>query len=393
MKKIFYIAALATLISYPGCTDDKGPEINHDALTGKLDFHLNDSPYSSTTYVLTSENGDEVMDALTCVQPDYGFTAAVNYAVEIALDKEFNADFITLPTTVNGEKVNVITKEMNKGILQLWGWGNFTQELDPVEVFVRLKATISYATNNAVESDTIVKPAYSNVVNLNVLPYYTVLKDADPAPYYIIGLADGKWTNDAGGIGTSIYPLSLSPDFKYDAVTGAGEFIYTGYFTAGHGFKFIRDLGSWDEQWGTTSGQIPDFVHNDGGASNIDVPASGYYKIVLNSIDNKVTMDPVDNAPKVYGSMQLLGEFSGWDGAPVEMTLVDADNPHTWTTTVTFDADGGVKFRADNAWDNNWGGDSFPYGQQLSGNNIPTKAGTYIVTFNDVEGCYYFFEQ
>ncbi|MEG1616242.1 MAG: SusE domain-containing protein [Bacteroidales bacterium] len=390
MKKLLYIVSLVGLMSFAGCEDDKSPVINPEALTGDLSFHLNEPSYSTTTYVLTEENAEEMMDDLTCVQPEYGFTAAVNYSVEVSFGADFEGDVIALPTSVNGEKVAVTTKEMNKAILQLWGDGNYTQDLNPTDVYVRLKAFISSATATPMDEVLIVKPLYSNVIKLNILPYYAVLKDADPAFYYLIGL-NGMWDNASDKIGASLWPMSLSPDFKYDPVTGAGEFIYTGYFTTDNGFKLIGIVGSWDEQWGSSDGGTT-FVRNDGGSQNIFVPENGYYELKLNSKDHKLSITKLDKEYTVYTSIQCLGDFTSWtDGAPVEMTPIPGENPHSWSATVTIDAEGGVKFRADQAWGTSWGGKTFPYALTPSGDNIPGKPGTYIVVFNDIDGNYFFY--
>ena len=250
MKKFLYILSIAGLLGVTACSDDDKIIINPGAESGELSFILNETPYSTTTYVLDEENGDKVMDFLTCHQPDYGFTAAVNYSVEVAFEPTFTGEYITLPTTVNGEKVNVIVQEVNKAVVQLYGDGNFPVPSVDTDVYFRLKAMISTSTSSPFEEDLIVKPLYSNSIKVQVLPYYMMLKDADPRLYYIIGLADGKWSNDPAAIGASLIPMSLVEEYAYDAATGDGEFTYTGYIPAGSGFKLIRDLGKWDEQWG-----------------------------------------------------------------------------------------------------------------------------------------------
>ena len=222
-------------------------------------------------------------------------------------------------------------------------------------------------------------------VDINVLamvPYTAVT----PRPYYIIGLGDEKWTNTAAGLGVSIYPMSVVSGNKYNTA-GDGEFSFTGYFYASKGFKLIRDIGSWDEQWGMSGSS---YAHNDGGAGNITVPSDGYYTITLNSITNTLTIIPSIVTPTTYATIGLIGAFNGW-GADVVMTPSQASNNHTWYTTQTFATDGSCKFRADGAWTTSWGGDTFPIG--MSGGDIPAKAGTYKVLFNDIDGCFYFIKQ
>ena len=221
-----------------------------------------------------------------------------------------------------------------------------------------------------------------DVTVMSILPYTAVT----PRPYYIIGLGDGKWSNSAAGVGVSIYPMSVVSGNKYN-IDGDGEFTFTGYFSASKGFKLIRDFGNWDEQWGMTGTA---YIHNNGGSGNITVPADGYYTITLNSITNTLTVLPTLVTPTTYTQIGLIGAFNSW-GADVVMTPAETTNNHVWYTTQTFTSDGGCKFRANGGWTTSWGGNSFPVG--MSGGDIPAKAGTYKVLFNDVDGSYYFIKQ
>ncbi len=100
-------------------------------------------------------------------------------------------------------------------------------------------------------------------------------------------------------------------------------------------------------------------------------------------------------------SVAIVGEAAGgWPGAPGnpgpedvnQMTTTDGEN---WTlnglTLNTSVSGGGIKFRANNAWDLNWGTDSFPNGIGTQGGaNIICYAGTYDVTFSSTTGAYSF---
>ena len=204
-----------------------------------------------------------------------------------------------------------------------------------------------------------------------------------PRPWYIVGLG-GHWDNSNAGLGSSLVPLNVVSGNNYND-NGDGKFTYTGYFKASDSFKLIRDIGVWTPSWAMTSG-----VLKYNGNDNISVAADGYYTITLNSITNTLSIVST-TAPKAsYTSIGLIGGFNGW-GTDVVMTPSQASNNHTWYTTQTFAADGGCKFRADGAWTTSWGGDTFPIG--MSGGDIPAKAGTYKVLFNDIDGCFYFIKQ
>jgi len=204
-----------------------------------------------------------------------------------------------------------------------------------------------------------------------------------PRPWYIVGLG-GHWDNSNAGLGSSLVPLNVVSGNNYND-NGDGKFTYTGYFKASDSFKLIRDIGVWTPSWAMTSGALK-YNGND----NISVAADGYYTITLNSITNTLSIVST-TAPKAsYTSIGLIGGFNGW-GTDVVMTPSQSSNNHTWYTTQTFAADGGCKFRADGAWTTSWGGDTFPIG--MSGGDIPAKAGTYKVLFNDIDGCFYFIKQ
>ena len=390
MKKTKIIGFLLLgLFALTSCEKDLGVVINPKAEDGSLVFKLNQTQYEGWVYELEMKNENLSMDALTCVQPDYGIPLAVTYTVQTSFLEDFSATVVDLPTTINGELVPVNTKEMNKAIVALNG-GALDDPIVVKEVYVRLKAVVSDAVNNPVDNDTIVKALYSNVIKLKVKPYTVPLDPYYDVPirtWYIIGLG-GNWTNNKSALGTSLIPLSVVDENAYN-IDGDGTFVYTGYFSASSGFKLIRDIEAWNPQWGMTDGS---FTYDSG--DNITVPTDGYYTITLNSIENKLTIEPADITPTIFTSMGLIGEFNDW-GADVNLTSNANTGGHVWYGTITFNADhttdGGCKLRANGNWDNNWGAEYFPYGLGVqNGKNILFKAGTYHVVFNDITGGYYF---
>lgn len=207
--------------------------------------------------------------------------------------------------------------------------------------------------------------------------------------WYIVGLG-GAWNNSVSGLGSDLIPLSVVSGYKYNDA-GDGEFTYTGYFFASSSFKLINIPGNWDIQWGNNGGEgMNNLVKNNSGASNIKVPSDGYYTIHLNSINNTLSIVPATVTPSTHTLIGLIGGFNGW-GGDVALTPNANTNGHVWYTTWTLSSDNEGKFRADGGWSVNWGDSHFPIGQGVqNGANIPMKAGTYKVIFNDIDGCYYF---
>jgi hypothetical protein len=389
MKNIYNIMVLlAGLITFWACDSDHD---SNPVYQQPGTFVLNTPGYAS---IVTDLQKSTTL-ALTTSQPDYGFTAATTYAVQVSLNDTWNAGTEDVPatyeelaTTYTVAKPLADAVELDRAIAKLSAWET-ADDLDgqPIDVFIRLKASVS----------SFVSPVYSNVVKIKVLPYYIKLTDALPATYYLIGacIGDGTWTNGQDAIGVSMIPLSLIENQEYNKVDGKGEFAYTGYFPAGQGFKLVGIPGSWDEQWGVTDGA---FSHNDSGSGDITVATDGWYTVTLNTVKNELKIEAADVNPADFAAMQLVGTFEGWGTTPLEMTKTTGEHSHVWYADVTFDADAdisgsdpeGCKFRTDDSWSNNWGGNNFPY-SVTSGSNVPYKAGKYRVVFNDLNKCYFFF--
>jgi starch-binding outer membrane protein SusE/F len=393
-KILFWL--LLSLIGFSSCEDAKDPIINSKALDGTMSFTLNQPIYAK--YTLADANATLDMDSLTCVQPDYGFTAAVTYSTQVCFDSNFaNGTFQTLATTVNGEKVNINVKEMDKAIIALYPDGALPTPVVEKTVYIRLKAFISNSNYTQTKDSLIVKPLYSNAISIKVTPYVLPLfplTEVQPRLWFIVGLADGAWTNSVAGLGKSLIPLSVVSGNKYNNLTGDGEFVYTNYFKASRGFKLIRDYfdanNNWVEQWGMTGST---YVYK--GGDNITVPSDGYYKVTLNSIDKKLKIEAASITPASYAKIGLIGNMadSNW-ATDINLSPVETSNNHVWYANYVFAANSECKFRTNADWATNWGGTTYPYGIGIAGgSNIKVTAGSYTVVFNDIDGTYYFIKK
>lgn len=407
MKKInIFFVVILSFIGLTSCQDTIGPVISDGALDGNMTFTLNQPVYTNMTYVLDNANADLDMDSLTCVQPAYGFTAAVTYTTQVSFANTFaTGTFQELPTTVNGEKVHINTKELDKAIIALYG-GALPNPVVTKEVYFRLKAVISNATPTPLDKTLTVKPLYSNSVKLNIMPYVLPLfpyTEVTPRLWYIVGL-DGVWNNSVAGLGSSLIPFGLTEGKKYN-LNGDGEFSYTGYFKTSATFKLIRDVGAWAEQWGNSGSEGIGNPHRkltgENDPSNFKVPADGFYTITINSIENKATIEAASITPTTYTAIGLIGAFNSW-GGDVALTSNSSAGNHIWYTTYTFTADSQCKLRANGGWDTNWGTGGSTDGNPLysamgigvpGGKNMLETAGTYVVILNDINGCYYFIKK
>jgi hypothetical protein len=138
----------------------------------------------------------------------------------------------------------------------------------------------------------------------------------------------------------------------------------------------FRANDAWAINWGANT--FPTGTGTQDGP-NIPIPNAGEYTIHF----NKATGEYSFELPPAFTSIGIIGSATpgGWDN---DTDLIqDANNPNVWRGDMSLTA-GEVKFRADNAWDLNWGGTDFPSGKAtVGGGNIPVaEAGRYVMWFN-----------
>lgn len=397
MKYLAYpTIALATAVCLASCDDDHD---DNPTIAPATEFVFNTPAYADQLIDLSQTDSLR----LTWSQPNWGFPLVVNYNVQISTSGEFTTSYADQVADESGATVadyyalditnqcanNVAAKDICRAIAALSGWESEDEVLAEQEVYVRVQAT----PNAKAEQKGLT--ICSNVVKLNTAPYYIALKDADPEMWYLIGacIGDGKWTNTPEALGVSNFTMSIISGAKYNSNTGKGSLVFNGYLTT-DGFKIIRQRGDWNDQWGMNDGA---FVFQDGGSGNITVAENGYYTVKLNNEENTVSIEPYDGAaPKVYESIAICGEFNGWDATnamtPFSTAECIAGHNHLWSYTLEAPAGGTTaKFLTAGSWDTNWGGSEFPYGVGVgNGANISVPEGTWIVTFNDVDGSYAF---
>jgi hypothetical protein len=145
----------------------------------------------------------------------------------------------------------------------------------------------------------------------------------------------------------------------------------------------FRTYGAWTQDWGGTAfptGPTP------GNNSDIVVSKTGAYNITFNKTTGAYTFSEI--------TLAIVGAgVGGWPtGAPGEidthqLSTVDGVN-YTKNNLTTFTD--GAKFRPNNTWSGDWGGDTFPIGLVKTGGNIPCIAGVYNLTVNRITGLYTF---
>lgn len=163
---------------------------------------------------------------------------------------------------------------------------------------------------------------------------------------YIAGTADG-WSGNGG---------------KLASVKDAND--YYGFINATGEFKIQKNQGSWATNWGGTNGTLV------AGGSNIAANGFVYVNANLNNMTYSVT--PIT-------SMGIIGDAFNADWATEAPLTLNAETGAWEATGVVLNA-GSIKFRANGAWDINFGGalDNLT----INGDNITVEAGTYNVALN-----------
>ena len=338
------------------------------------------------------------------VSKDGKFTASV---AEAAADKTGKtvADYIELEEKYFSTAVDVNAEALDKAINTLFAWES--EDNMPAKQELHLRVYAHFAGTNAPLEDGSVSIA-SNVVKVQVAPYYIELSDAPVALNYIVGQGvAGSWSNNVADAGKGLLPFFPIANANYDKKTGLGSVSYTGYFADKAEFKVFSPKYSadgnsfaWDYAYVGVEGTPGTARYRDGGddGPNITAPKAGYYTIVIDNVKHTFTMTEateIDETEK--GSIGIVGEFSSWDNDVVMTAASTAANAknHVWTAELKLEKASEVKFRANAKWDLSWGSATvLPYGVATKGGpNMKLKKGTYKVYFNDLTGQYNFIQQ
>ncbi len=106
-----------------------------------------------------------------------------------------------------------------------------------------------------------------------------------------------------------------------------------------------------------------------------------YYCIINNIVTSSLTLQSWGTRLYV-GSIGLVGTINDWGntGQPDEPFTQDPANPELWKLEYIFNDNAEVKFRFNNNWTINWGGNTFPEGSMESfGNNVVVTSGNYLI--------------
>lgn len=307
MKKIFNILlvavfALPLLIACE--TDD-----NSNPVLKEPDTFLLNTPAFAANNVYDLKNAKSV--ELSCSQPDYGFPASTTYTVQVSLASEFKdatdnskANYAVLESTFTTAKMNVVASELNSALLDLWAGANGENTpipTDPINVYIRLKATITDSGRGVCVSNAIGLP--------KVLISKATSSLTPPKTMFVIGSMLNNW-----GVWK-----------KMVLVSGLeGQFWTLVYFDADSEFKFGTKeneyIGMTDKRLSITDKAGAGI----GGDDNIKVKNAGWYVVYIKAaVKNN---DYAFSMTFYPGDVYLFGATTGDSWAYVDKWKFTAPN-------------------------------------------------------------------
>lgn len=315
----------------------------------------------ATDIAPSPSDSDNVVLTLQWTNPEYA-TDPATYKYVIEIDEVGNNFSKASKTTVIGlQKREFRAREIN---MMLSGFGFFVDEKHDMEV----RVASSYANNNELY--------YSNILPISMTAYLDPTNTIDATTMFIIGDAALGWDVDA--------PMNLIGEKSFATVVS---------LASEKEFKFRRDAGSWDINWGLESGVAFEFGKPLAirlGGDNFKIPAGpeDQYQVLMDLVSNTATITPVPS------TMNIIGDGAvSWD-TDVPMDVLGNGNYSVVTDLVGTKE---IKFRSvPGSWDVNWGtapGATFALGVDVplarDGGNIPVPAdGKYKVTINLANNTY-----
>jgi hypothetical protein len=337
-KSIIGLFAVFAFSCTPSDIQDR-PEVT------TTDLPVLTAPLSGAIYELKGANAALQAERFTWSSANFG-DAKVTYTVEI--DTKANnfagtAAFKNLGSVEAQNQLSVSVAKMDEVALALGA-----VPYSPAEFVVRIKAAAGTAP-----------VTYSNVIGIVINPYINPARLWLPGGYQI-----------ASGYGAADWTPATAPQL---APSGLNKPDLEGYvnFASVSGLKMTVDA-TWDKpQFGL--GDTAGTIKLNGG--DIPTPATvGYYLVEVNSekLSYKYTKT-------VWG---IAGDATpgGWDNST---NMIFNPTTKLWTLTAALKA-GGMKFRANNLWDINYGdtGADFKLEFNAPDNILITVAGTYTITLD-----------
>ena len=300
MKNIIKSALLVvmSLTLMTACSDDND---SNPSIQTPTEFKLNTPALVNTPIDLA--NSSKIM--LTCSQPNYGYTASVQYTVQVATDENMT-DAVELSETSNSAKVAIDAASLASTLTNIYVQKGKTEADFPMDVkaYFRLKANIVTSNGNVVEGTEIL----SNVVSLNNIHLLFSLPAVNlPSNVYVVGsFCDWDWAKS----------------FDMVQVYGTEDTFWHLVYIDDSGIK-LNTATEWNgSEVGfagiTVSGDCKDEIIDKDG--NIASSKPGWYLVIVTTsvVNREIHYDVQFNKPTIWligpaaGSTDYAEEAEGW---------------------------------------------------------------------------------
>ena len=300
MKNIIKSALLVvmSLTLMTACSDDND---SNPSIQTPTEFKLNTPALENTPIDLA--NSSKII--LTCSQPNYGYTASVQYTVQVATDENMT-DAVELSETSNSAKVEINANLLASTLTNIYVQKGKTEADFPMDVkaYFRLKANIVTSNGNVVEGTEIL----SNVVSLNKIHLLFSLPAVNlPKNVYVTGsFCDWDWAKS----------------FDMVQVYGTEDTFWRLVYIDDSGIK-LNTATEWNgSEVGfagiTVSGDCKDEIIDKDG--NIASSKPGWYLVIVTTsvVNREIHYDVQFNKPTIWligpaaGSSDYAQEAEGW---------------------------------------------------------------------------------
>lgn len=297
------------------------------------------------TFVLSKGNKDAI--AVTIAWNDPILDSTLNIDAEYTIEASSVTDDFAAPIEI-AKVSNVNNYDVKVSKLNAIALESGIAPDENGELLIRLKSVITDNGNTLERINTPIKIA--------VTTYKTVLDLS--TSWGIVGAFTG-WGSDAD-----------APFWKTEE-----EGVLNAYVTLPVGEIKFRENSAWTNNYGDTGadGTL------EAGGTNISITEAGSYKVTMNLNDLTYTIEKF--------SLGIVGNaYNNWGATPDFMLEYDQYSD-VFRGIVTL-LDGEMKFRMNNAWDENYGDDGADGTLEPGGQNLSVSAGIYIVTVNLNEKTY-----
>lgn len=342
MKKniLLSIAFVLGILFIAGCEKDE------------VKVYISDSPTAPSLSGPSAPNGlqftkDDKDNSITFswTAADFGFDASITYGVQVDKDASFSkpTTLLTSQDLSGSAKVS----DINSALLAM------DYEID-VEGTVKCRVFAMVSPN----ADT----AFSGISDYTVTPYETLI---DYPMIYVPGAYQGWAPGDVNG-----RLFSYNFDDTYQGIirlTGTGDIEFK-----------VTPEPNWDNAWG---GTLTD------GTGTLD-PAGGNFTMPAGTYEFTVNTSTLDIELKEADDWGIIGSSVPPYDWSVDSNMFYNGQRQMWEITADL-VTGEFKFRANDAWDLNYGSDNADGNLNAGGGNIPIAAdGNYTIRMDHVNLTY-----